>query len=207
MKKICYIVCYGEKFNMPEFIENNGLVIAVDGGYKYLIENGIKPNLVVGDFDSLNYVPENENIIKLPAIKDETDTFYAIKSGISEGCNEFHIYCGTGGRFEHTFANIQCLCYLAKNNYKAILYDKDTIMTAIHNCELNVANGTGYLSVFSLSDKSIGVSIENMKYLLNDYTMTNSFPIGVNNEFIGKPSKIKVTSGTLLIRLPITAKI
>lgn len=206
-KTICYIVCAGEKLNLPTSIPDNCYVIAVDAGYEYLTQSGIKPDLVVGDFDSLNYVPTNEQIIQLPKAKDDTDSLFAIKAGILEGCKEFHIYCGTGGRFEHTFSNIQCLSYIAENNLKGILYDGKYIMTAIHNDELKISNGKGYVSVFSLTTESVGVNLEGLKYPLIDYTMSNNYPIGVNNEFTGKDAKIKVANGTLLIHLPIDATI
>jgi thiamine pyrophosphokinase len=206
-KDVCYIICAGEKLNLPVSIPSNCYVIAVDAGYEYLIQSGIKPDLVVGDFDSLNYVPKNEQIIHLPKVKDDTDTLFAIKAGMLQGSKEFHIYCGTGGHLAHTFANIQCLSYIANKKLKGILYDGDYVMTAISNDELKISNGRGYISVFSLTTESKGVNLEGLKYPLKDYTMSNSYPIGVNNEFIGKDATIKVAIGTLLIHLPITSTI
>ena len=57
----------------------------------------------------------------------------------------------------------------------------------------------GFISVFSLSDESVGVCESGLKYTLDDYTLNNRFPLGVSNEFIGESAKISVKSGTLLI--------
>ena len=56
----------------------------------------------------------------------------------------------------------------------------------------------GYLSLFSLGKEAKGVSIRGMKYPLENYTMTNDFPIGVSNEFIGEQGIITVEEGEVV---------
>ena len=178
-------------------------MIAADAGLRYLEEMNIVPDLIVGDFDTLNYVPEKDNVLKLPAEKDDTDMFMAVKEGIKAGYAEFHIYCGTGGRIDHTIANLQMLSYLSENGMQGYLFHKDCVFTMITNRELAFeAVDSGYVSVFSHTEKSTGVYLRNLKYELNDAVLTNSFPLGVSNEFIGKESSISVKNGTLLISVP-----
>ena len=90
----CYI--YGA---MPcgstEKLEKGDLLIAADGGYAYL--QGQKPDLVVGDFDSLGYVPEGEQIIRHPVQKDDTDMLLAVREGLKRGYRKFVLYGGIGG--------------------------------------------------------------------------------------------------------------
>ena len=59
-------------------------------------------------------------------------------------------------------------------------------------------NLEGYFSLFCLGKEAKGVTIKGMKYELEDYTMTNDFPIGVSNEFIGKEASISVVDGELV---------
>ena len=196
----CIIVAAGERCPL-DFEKNDGdILIAADAGLKYLIGEGLEPDMVVGDFDTLKYVPEHPNVVRLQPEKDVTDTWEAVQQAIKLGYREFHIYCGLGGRFEHSVANIQLLSDLAENGMQGYLYDNMNRMTCIKNGEISF-NGTekGFISVFSLSDKSEGVTIEGLKYEISDHTLTNSFPLGVSNEFLGKNSRVRVENGLLLI--------
>lgn len=202
MKK-CIIVCAGEESGLDMPINEGDLVIAADAGLMYLEKEGIKPDIIVGDFDTLKYIPKGENVIKLNPVKDETDTFEAIRQGIKRGYKCFHILCGTGGKTEHTFANIQLLAYLEENGFRGFLTDKNRLLTVIKNRTVCFDAGyKGFVSVFSLSDKSKGVTIKNLKYNLDNAELTNSFPLGISNEFLGKKSSITVKDGMLLLVLP-----
>lgn len=202
MKK-CIIVCAGEESGFDTPINEGDLVIAADAGLMYLEKEGIKPDIIVGDFDTLKYIPKGENVIKLNPVKDETDTFEAIRQGIKRGYKCFHILCGTGGKTEHTFANIQLLAYLEENGFRGFLTDKNGILTVIKNRTVCFDAGyKGFVSVFSLSDRSKGVTIKNLKYNLDNAELTNSFPLGISNEFLGKKSSITVKDGMLLLVLP-----
>lgn len=204
MKKgICYIVGAGENYGLDFKAEKEDFVIAADAGLRCLEERKVVPDLIVGDFDTLQYVPQGENVLKLPAEKDDTDMSIAIKEGIGAGFSVFHIYCGTGGRIDHTIANLQMLAYLAEREMQGFLFDKDSVFTTVKDGELSFDRiDTGYISVFSWSERSTGVYLRNMKYELNDAVLTNSFPLGVSNEFIGQAGSIAVEKGTLLVSFP-----
>ncbi|MCI9296683.1 MAG: thiamine diphosphokinase [Lachnospiraceae bacterium] len=200
---ICYIVGAGENYGLEFERGMDDLVIAADAGLNYLEEKKIVPDLIVGDFDTLQYVPRGKNVLKLPAEKDDTDMSIAIKEGIRAGYGKFHIYCGTGGRIDHTIANLQMLSYLSEHGKQGLLFDKDCVLTAITDREIFFEKiDSGYISIFSCSDRSVGVYLRRLKYELHDATLTNSFPLGVSNEFNGMESSIAVKKGTLLISFP-----
>ncbi len=197
---VCYIVGAGECKALD--IKSNGddLIIAADGGYRYLLETGIKPDIVIGDFDSLGTVPEGENVIKLNPVKDITDMHAAAEIGIEKGYYEFHIYGACGGRIDHTLANIQLAVFLAQKKRKAFIHDGKTRITAICNGTVSFPKeNEGFISVFSHSDICTGVSIKGLKYTLEKSTLTNSFPLGVSNEFIGCESEITIGRGTAVV--------
>lgn len=200
---ICYIVGAGEKYG-PDFAPStNDYVIAADAGIRYLEQCGITADLVIGDFDSLNDIPAHPNTKILSAEKDDTDMLAAVREGIKAGYRDFHIYCGTGGRIDHTLANLQVLAYLSENGMQGFLFDKDSVITAITNRMLSFDPiPSGYISVFSHTAKSEGVYLHGLKYELNNAVLTNTFPLGVSNEFVGMVSRISVESGTLLIVFP-----
>lgn len=195
---ICYIIGAGNCTRLPQNIKKEDMVIAVDGGYKYVKDTRV--DLVVGDFDSLGYVPEHPNVLKLQPEKDDTDMLVALKEGLKVGYKTFHIYGGCGGRLDHTLANIQSLAFLQKQGAKGILHDDDTLITMVKNGSLILpAKQAGYLSVFSYSEKSEGVTLKGVKYPLEQATLTNAFPLGISNEFIGQSAEIFVEKGCLLI--------
>lgn len=205
MNQRCLIVGAGDFFyNMP-MPQATDYIIAADGGYSYLREAGITPHVVIGDMDSVSEMPVHEQVIRLPREKDDTDMMAAIKLAIEKGCNSFHIYGGTGGRMDHTIANIQSVAYITKTGAEGYLYDKDMVLTAVADGSLEFEAGCeGMLSVFSLSDAAEGVTLTGLKYLLNDAQVTNSFPVGISNEFIGVKSRITVKKGMLLVLYPIS---
>ena len=55
------------------------------------------------------------------------------------------------------------------------------------------------MSVFTMDAKAEGVTLRDVSFPVEQVTLTNSFPIGVSNEFIGKPATIAVENGTLLV--------
>ncbi len=198
--KVCHLVGAGDFFGFNTQISPDDTVIAVDGGYRVLSDKGITPDFVVGDFDSLGIVPDGENVTVLPSEKDVTDMFTAINLGMEKGCVWFHIYGGTGGRLDHTLANIQLLRYFAEKGVTLMIYGDGFVLTAIRNGKVTLIGEKGsYVSVFSLTDTSEGVGLKNLKYELENYTLTASFPLGVSNEFTDKTAEISVENGVLAV--------
>ena len=202
-EKICYVVGAGENYGIDFTVQEGDYVIAADGGGKYLEEAKIMPNLIIGDFDSLQEKPKHTNVITLSKDKDETDTFAAIKQGIDRGYKVFCLHGCTGGRIDHTLANIQILAYLAQHAMQGFLFDKKNVITTITDTTfIPPKYEKGYLSVFSYSKKSKGVSLKGLKYELDKEILRSDNPIGVSNEFIGEASMITVECGTLVIVYP-----
>jgi len=197
---ICYIVGAGHFENVKINPSSGDYIIAADKGFSYLKEIMIKPDIVIGDFDSLDTITNNENIVQYPIEKDETDMMLAIKAGLDLGYKTFLIYGGLGGRLDHTFANIQILIYLSIKGARGYLLDGDRIVTAITNEHLLFnTERKGIISVFSAGDIARGVSLKGLKYRLENAVLTKDMPLGVSNEFIESESCISVEEGTLIV--------
>lgn len=210
--KRCIIIGAGDLTVTEILVREEDFVIAADGGYAYCKALRIVPDLILGDFDSVGEEEaeeiaeiqkrDPERILRLPVEKDETDMLAAIHAGLKEGCREFYIYAGQGGRLEHTIANIQCLKYLKECDAVGYMMDAaGMILVAKDETVSFLPQETGYLSLFSMGDRAEGVTIRNMKYELENAVITNSFPIGISNEFIGKQALITVNDGTVVILL------
>ena len=177
-------------------------VLCADGGWLVARGLGVRPELVIGDFDSS---PEPAgNTLRVPAEKDDTDTLLCLKRGLALGCDDFLIVGGFGGRVDHTLANFQALHYAARRGARAVMRDGNSWAAAVCGGGIAVpadAAGCGKgakLSVFALSDVCRGVSIRGAKYALEDGTLTNAFPLGVSNEFAADTAEIAVREGALL---------
>lgn len=197
---ICYIVGAGDCPRLDIDKKTEDYVIAADAGYLYCKENNLLPDAVIGDFDSLGRMPDEKNVVKLNPVKDITDMHAAVEVGIEKGYCEFVLYGAAGGRLDHTLANLQLIASLSQKGLKAEIIDGDRVITAITDGSISFDSSyKGYVSVFSHTDKCEGVTIKGLKYLLDDAVLTNSFSLGVSNEFIGSESEIGIKNGTAIV--------
>ena len=201
MKRCIVIGSMPVELDLKSFITPDDLIYCADGGYLQASKQGIIPHIIVGDFDSSPF-PQNctAEIVKLPVVKDDTDTYRIARMIVEQKFTHALFFGVTGGRFDHTFANLQMLKYLVSEGVQPIIYDKDTTFTAVKSGKVVVEPQQNcYFSVFSMDEVCTGVCERGGKYELDDATITNDFPIGVSNEFRDKPVEISVEKGTLLI--------
>ncbi len=187
-------------FNIKEinrkYLED-ALVIGVDKGALNAINQGIKLDIAIGDFDSVsedefNLIKKNsKKVIKLNPIKDETDTNEAIN--LVKDYDEILILGGINGkRIEHFYANMLEVI----NNPKIKLIDDNSLIEIMDNNNYIVRKEYKYVSIFSVIDSI--VSLSGFKYDLNNYKLSRFSSLGISNEIIDSP-KIELISGKLLI--------
>lgn len=128
----------------------------------------------------------------------DTDTILACDTAIEEGCDEIRLYCATGGRPDHTIANIQTLEYLRVRGVHGIIIGDRFRMYLVHEREEVIPAFSGYVSVFSYGETCM-VSEYGMKYNLVRYRLDNAFPLGVSNEVAESEGHIIVHGGTALV--------
>ncbi len=198
MKK-CIIFCAGGFDGLVQPIEKSDTVIAADGGVAHAAALGITPQIVMGDFDSLGYVPDGAEVF--PVEKDDTDAMLAIKKALALGCDDFILYGSLdGSRLEHTVANFQALQYLADHGARGALVGLQQIVTVVKDSALTFpARFEGYVSVFCLGADAEGVAIDGLQYNVENATLTAGFPLGVSNRFVGKIASVAVQKGSLLL--------
>lgn len=197
---ICYIVGAGD-FCETFSPEPEDMVIAADGGYAHLSAAGIRVDSLMGDFDSINVMPDGVPVERFPPEKDDTDVMIAIRSALSLGFRRFALYGVLGGdRFDHTIANMQALCFLSRQNAIGYMVGNGIVLSAITDGERQFPNRLkGYCSVFCMGEEALGVDLEGLKYPLCDARLTYDVPLGVSNEFIGEAATVRVRKGTLLV--------
>ena len=196
----CVIFCAGEFHGLAEPVD--GVIIAADGGLRHTEALGLTPDVILGDFDSLGYVPQKANVF--PVEKDDTDAMLAVRKGLEMGCDRFLLYGALEGpRLDHTVANFQTLQFLADRDARGFLVGKDSIVTVLKNGSLTLkALPEGIVSVFCMGKDAHGVTIRGLQYGLEKGTLSAGFPLGVSNHFVGKEAEISVEDGSLLILYP-----
>ena len=208
MEPVCIIMGAGEYFGQRIAPAPEDYVIAADGGFARLRAMGARVDEVIGDFDSLGYQPDHPNACRLPVEKDDTDMLAALRRGVARGFHVFRLYGGTGGRLDHTLANIQCLNWLARQGLRGYLFGDGCVFTALFSDAVAFEAPAGRtVSVFALGGDAEGVIIEGLKYAAAGLRLTGDFPLGVSNETIGQRAKIAVRQGSLLLCLPEEARI
>ena len=198
MKK-CIIFCAAAFDKLAAPIEKEDYILAADGGLRHLEKAGLKPNGIIGDFDSLGYEPEGAEVF--PVEKDDTDAMLAVRRGLSLGYRDFLLYGSLDGpRLDHTVANFQTLQYLADRGAQGTLVGVDTLVTVVKNGSLRFpADCEGTVSVFAMGEPARGVTLRGLYYPLEDGELTCGFPLGVSNHFTGEKSEIRVREGSLLV--------
>ena len=199
--KRCFIFAAGTYYGLRERPQSGDLVLAADAGYEVCRREGIVPDLVLGDFDSMEQPMDFKNVLRVPVEKDDTDTMLAVKTALENDCEEIYIYGGTGGkRLDHTLANLQTLLYLRRRGARGYLYDNDFVWTAIENESLTIRREVewGLLSLFSLEGEVEGITLRGVQYPLEDGRLTAEFPLGVSNHILEEEAHISVRRGALL---------
>lgn len=196
---ICYIIgaaaCCADFAPQPD-----DLVIAADGGLVHLQQRGITPSLIVGDFDSLGTPPAGENVAVYPVEKDDTDVMLALKLGWERGERAFRLLAGTGGRTDHTLANLQALAWLAARGGRGVLVGAGECFALLRDGTLAFrSREEGILSVFAFGGEARGVTLAGLQYPLCDGILSPDFPLGVSNHFVGEVARVQVTDGALLV--------
>lgn len=205
------LIITGGKINKnfaKKYLKSNkyDIIIAVDKGLETIDYLKLQPQYVLGDFDSVNtkilekYKTQNIKIIKLNPEKDLTDTHSAIDLALEIKSTEITILGAIGTRLDHTIANIHILKQALDKNIKAkIVNEKNEIELINKEIIIKKDDNYKYVSIIPLTTNVTGITIEGMKYIINDYTLSIGDSLGVSNEQIDKEAKISIKTGILVV--------
>ena len=194
----CVIFCAGGFEKLARQPDETDFILAADGGLAHLEKLGIVPHGIIGDFDSLGYVPEGAQVF--PVEKDDTDSMLAVRKGLDLGYRRFELYGALDGeRLDHTVANLQTLCFLADHGAVGFLVGMKYMAAVLKDGTFRFPKtAKGILSLFCLGPDAEGVTLKGLKYNLNGGTLSSGFPLGVSNHFVGQEASVTVERGTLI---------
>ncbi len=175
-------------------------IICADGGYDHAKKCGIVPDILVGDFDSIQEEPKDFcKKVTLPKEKDETDSLYALRFAFSKGATHIVFYGGIGTRFDHSYANICLLQHGLERGIPMVVTDG---LTEVYLTDsffgLKKPIGT-VVSVYAFSDVCEGVTLKGLKYPLENFFLDKYNVLGTSNEFVEEQAEFSVSHGKLLI--------
>ncbi len=183
-------------------------MIAADSGMNFLHRNGIVPDIIAGDFDSVDddsldefsSLPDVE-MLRLNPIKDDTDTEFVIREAIRRGATEITILGATGTRLDHVLANVYLLGIGLEEGVEILLVDSHNRIRMIRDTlEISKKEQFGdFVSVLPVKGDADGVTLTGMKYPLQDAKLSSFSSLGVSNEIAEEKARVSVKKGALLI--------
>ncbi len=185
-------------------VEKNDLIVCVDGGASKALELGFKPQVVIGDMDSMRVSlreqlqEEGCRFFEYPSRKDETDSELALRYALSQGATELIMLGALGGRIDHTLANVMLLALPELQDVKVRLVEGDQEVLLIRG-EVVIEGQLGdTLSLLPLSGDVVGIYTEGLEYPLHDGTLRFGAARGVSNTLVASQARVRVEKGLLL---------
>lgn len=173
-------------------------VIAADSGYDHLLKMGVRPDIVIGDFDSINNQKIEAEIVKLNPVKDDTDTEAAINLAIDKGASEIVIFSALGARQDHAVANMFLLKILYQKGIDAKIVDENNeIYYFFGEITLSAKEGE-LLSIIPISDLEY-ITTDGLLYELNNDTLKTGYSRGISNVFTKSVCKITALNGDAFV--------
>ncbi len=180
-------------------------VICADGGVRYAKMLGVKPNLAVGDFDTLTELElqelaENDTeIIRYPCEKDYSDTHIAVLKALELGYLNIDLLAAIGGRIDHTLANIMLLALPEADKARIRIIEERQVIFRLKKREVLFGKVGETLSFFALGDEVTGIKSTGLQYQVHGGTLKLGMPIGLSNIFSDEKAVIEYEKGCLLV--------
>lgn len=177
-------------------------IVAADGGWQLAQQMGVRPAMLVADFDSLSMpiAMENVELASLPMEKDITDTAEAMRLAYEKGYRSFLLLGCTGGRLDHQQAALAVAADYARRGCDVVLADeKNEIHLLVPGNYVYPACPDEKISLFAFGEDVTGLFIDGLKYTVSDYTLSPYDALCVSNEWVGEDACLSFKSGLLML--------
>ena len=191
--------------------EEENIVITADKGLLYAKKAGIRPDRIIGDFDSLpggileEYETQGIPLRTYPPEKDYTDTHLALMWALEEGADRVTIFGGLGSRFDHSFANIGLLSFLLNHGVEGEVIDPHNRIAMMDSRHTNIKKiqknpkRKEYISLIPYTEKVTGITLTGFSYPLIDETLCIGISRGISNELLEQEGTIEIKEGILMV--------
>jgi thiamine pyrophosphokinase len=190
-----------------EDTQHGDVYVGADRGALFLVQHGIKPNIAMGDFDSVN---ETElALIRLnskqflscdPVMKDLSDTEMAFSWALDQNPQEIILYGALGTRFDHSLANIHLLIQAMRNQTVCTIVDSNNRIRLInHSIRLQRTTCFSHVSLLPFTPMVTGITLQGFQYPLHEATLTIGQSLGISNRIVEPFGYIQISQGMLLV--------
>ncbi len=195
----------------PGWASGTGLIVGADGGALKALAAGLRPDLVVGDADSLGETglaavrAAGIPVELADAAKDESDLELALVAAIARGAASLAILGALGGpRFDHALANAWLLAHPALGGRPAVLLDGTTrvrlLAASVDAVAVELSGRPGDLvSLFPVGADALGVTTDGLAFRLRDEPLAFGPARGLSNVRSGPVARVSLRSGRLLV--------
>ena len=180
-------------------------IICADGGMRHLFQMNLLPDMIVGDFDSieekyLEYLQAHHvERCQFSERKDFTDTELAVKYAVNRGATEINFFGAIGSRMDHTLANIMLMVPLLQIGLRVSIQDEHNQIW-ITSEQLSIEGEVGdYISILPLTLRVEGVTLQGLEYPLKDATIEMGQTIGISNRLAQQRAVITIKQGMILV--------
>ena len=181
-------------------LKDDDFFVFCDCGLKHAEKLGVRPDLIIGDFDSFKRPETDIEIIDLPVVKDDTDTVFAMKEGLRRGFDDYLLVGVFGGRLDHTLCNISILLKLRLEGKNAIAYDDRGEISVLVNETVKISPDCRFFSLINFTGRAGNITVTGAKYNLENAGIPCDYQYGVSNEVLpGGQASVTVTDGELLL--------
>ena len=181
-------------------LNGDDYVIFCDSGLKHIEKLGVRPKLIVGDFDSHDNPHLDVETIVLPCEKDDTDSVFAVKEGVKRGFDDFLLIGVVGARLDHTLGNVSILLYLHSLGKKGLIIDDYSEMEIVSDKPVSVSGIYSFFSLLNITGCAKGITVTGAKYPLTDGEITCEYQYGISNEVLPYcNATVSVKQGKLLL--------
>ena len=207
IKSKIVIFANGEADNSDFFgqiAKDADFLICCDGGANFAARMNLVPDLIIGDFDSIDtcvkaeYKSKNVIFESFPADKNTTDLELAVNLALQKFPDEIVVLGGYGGRADHFLGNIQTLVVAVKAGVKAFLVSSTAKAFIIDKFAEIPREDYDYISLVPLGPEVSGITTTGLKYPLNKDTLHIGTTVGISNEFMDSIATVTVDDGFLL---------
>ncbi|MBU3009927.1 thiamine diphosphokinase [Polaribacter vadi] len=194
--KQVFLLLNGETPNKVPDISKYDIICATDGAYQYLKQNNIVPNFISGDFDSIDDLPTDIEIIHTPN-QDFTDFDKILQILFDKDFTQIDVYGASGKEQDHFLGNLHTAIQW-KNELNLTFFDEySRFFLADKNTEIN--NCKGKIVSLIPFHQAINITTKGLQYPLKNEDLTLGNRIGTRNKSIEDKVIITYKTGNLFI--------